>query len=166
MTSPSTSTDMPDGWQLLPLRAARLAALGGLPAGAVFPGLPAAAAWWLLDLPGGIAAAVAWLLAGALLGARIGWRRMRRTWWRLDDTGLGLRRDLWWQRDTRVPTSRVQHLDVRRGPLQRRARLATLVVHTAGSRFSAVVLDGLDEADAEHLRDTLARQLDQDADAL
>jgi len=39
-------------------------------------------------------------------------------------------------------------------------------VHTAGSRFSAVVVAGLDEHDAEHLRDTLARQLDQDADAL
>ena len=29
VTSPSTSTDMPDGWQLLPLRAARLAARSG-----------------------------------------------------------------------------------------------------------------------------------------
>lgn len=166
MTSPSFPADTPDGWYPLPRRAARLAALAGLPAGAMFPGIPIAVTWWLLDLPGGIAVAVAWLVAGALLGARIGWRRMRRTWWRLDDSGLGLRRDLWWQRETRVPASRVQHLDVRRGPLQRRARLATLVVHTAGSRLSAVVLDGLDEADAERLRDTLARQLDQDADAL
>ena len=166
MTSPPSPDATPDGWQLLPVRAARLAALGGLPAGALFPGLPFAAAWWLLDLPGGLPAAAAWLVVGALIGARISWRRVRRTWWRLDDSGLGLRRDLWWQRDTRVPTSRVQHLDVRRGPLQRRARLATLVVHTAGSRFSAVVLDGLDEDDAERLRDTLARQLDQDADAL
>lgn len=166
MTSSSIPAETNDGWRQLPLRAARLAAISGISTGMLFPGVPLAVAWWWQDLPGGIAAAVCWLAAGALLGARIAWRRMRRTWWRLDHSGLGLRRDLWWQRDTRVPTSRVQHLDVRRGPLQRRFRLATLVVHTAGSRFSAVVLDGLDEADAEHLRDTLARQLDQDADAL
>lgn len=166
MTFSSNDVDAQQGWQPLPLRAARLAAFGGVPAGAVFPGAPLAAAWWLLDLPGGVAAAASLVIVGALLGAFIGWRRVRRTGWRLDASGLGLRRDLLWQRDTRVPISRVQHLDVRRGPLQRRMRIATLVVHTAGSRFSAVVLDGLDEADAERLRDTLARQLDQDADAL
>jgi len=60
----------------------------------------------------------------------------------------------------------VQHLDLRRGPIERTARLSTLVVHTAGSRFSAVSLAGLDQADAEHLRDTLGRQLDHDDDAL
>jgi hypothetical protein len=31
--------------------------------------------------------------------------------------GLGLRRDLMWQLETRIPLSRVQHLDLRRGPL-------------------------------------------------
>ena len=70
-----------------------------------------------------------------------------------------------WQRETRVPASRVQHLDLRHGPLERRWRLATLVVHTAGSRFSSVTVTGLDADDAERLRDRLARQLDNDDDA-
>jgi len=96
----------------------------------------------------------------------IGFRRQRRTRWRLDAHGLGLRRDLLWQQETRVPLSRVQHLDLRRGPIERNARLSTLVVHTAGSRFSAVTIGGLDSDDAERLRDTLAYQLDQDDDAL
>ena len=161
---PETAADA--GWQPLPARAARLDAVQGLLGALMFPGLLVAGAWWALDLPGGLPVVLAWPLLCGLVGARMAWRRTQRTRWRLDRDGLGLRRDLWWQRETRVPASRVQHLDVRRGPLQRRAGLATLVVHTAGSRFSAVVVAGLDEHDAEHLRDTLARQLDQDADAL
>lgn len=166
MTETAIEATAAPGWQPLPARAARLDAVQGLIGTAVFPGALIAAGWWILDFPGGIAAALAWPLLCALLGARVAWRRTHRTRWRLDRDGLGLRRDLWWQQETRVPVSRVQHLDVRRGPLQRRAGLATLVVHTAGSRFSAVVVAGLDHHDAEHLRDTLARQLDQDADAL
>src|SRR3546814_18276177 len=64
--------------------------------------------------------------------------------------------------DTRVPGSRVQHLDIRRGPLERHFRLATLVIHTAGTRHSEVSLSGLDAGDAERLRDHLARQTDDD----
>jgi len=154
------------GWQPLPVRAARLAAFSGLLTAAVVPGLPAAVLWWALEWPGSVyVAAVLPVLCG-LLGTRIGWRRASRTRWQLDETGVGLQRSLWWEQQTHVPLSRVQHLDLRRGPLQRRAGLSTLVVHTAGSRHSAVVLSGLDVDDAEHLRDTLARQLDQDADAL
>jgi membrane protein YdbS with pleckstrin-like domain len=63
-----------------------------------------------------------------------------------------------------VPASRVQHLDLKRGPLQRRYGLATLVIHTAGTRHSAVAVSGLDAADAERLRDRLAHQVDDDDD--
>ena len=65
-------------------------------------------------------------------------------------------------RETRVPASRVQHLDLKHGPLERRWKLATLVIHTAGSKMSAVSVTGLDAEDAEALRDRLARQLDDD----
>jgi hypothetical protein len=37
-------------------------------------------------------------------------------------------------------------------------------VHTAGTRHSAVEVVHLDLADAEHLRDRLARQIDHDDD--
>jgi len=148
----------------MPVRAARLAALEGAGGGLFVPGalLAGLSAWlgWPLLL------APLWLLLGAGVGAALAWRRVRRTRWRLDAQGLGLRRDLLWHLETRVPLSRVQHLDLRRGPLERRAGLATLIVHTAGTRMSAVVVSGLDDADAEYLRDTLAHQLDQDADAL
>lgn len=154
------------GWQRLPLRAASMAAMGSAVTALVLAGGAFGVAWLMLKLPlpgWGVLAIVA---AAAVLAAGFGFRRQRRTWWRLDAQGLGVRRDLMWQLDTRVPLSRVQHLDLRRGPIERATGLATLVVHTAGSRFSAVSLSGLDQVDAERLRDTLGRQLDQDDDAL
>jgi len=104
-------------------------------------------------------------LIGAAIGAWIGLKHYRSTFWRLDDDGLAVRRGRMWQRETRVPATRVQHLDLKRGPLQRSRRLATLVVHTAGTRHSAVTVPHLDVDDAERLRDLLSRQIDADDDA-
>ena len=159
MTEASIPAPLTSDWQAL-------AALEGAFGGLFVPGLPLAAAWWFFDLPAGLWGAAVGLLVGIVFGAWLGRRRLTRTRWRLDAQGLGLRRDLMWQLETRIPISRVQHLDLRRGPLERRAGLATLIVHTAGTRMSAVTVSGLDEADAERLRDTLSHQLDQDADAL
>jgi membrane protein YdbS with pleckstrin-like domain len=153
-------------WQPLPQRAATLAGVAGGITGALLIGGALGTLWVVFDLPMRWFGAVAMLPLGAVVGAFFGYRRQRRTWWRLDAQGLGVRRDLMWHLETRVPLSRVQHLDLRRGPIERTAKLATLVVHTAGSRFSAVSLSGLDQADAERLRDTLGHQLDQDDDAL
>jgi membrane protein YdbS with pleckstrin-like domain len=114
-----------------------------------------------LDLPGPIGALGAAALV-AMLGLWVGFRQFRHIAWRLDDDGLAIRRGRMFQRETRVPATRVQHLDLKRGPWQRRRRLATLVVHTAGTRHSAVTVPHLDENDAEHLRDALGRQIDRD----
>src|SRR5690606_35523509 len=92
-------------------------------------------------------------------------RGYRYSRWLLDDTGLGYRRGRMWQIETRVPRTRVQHVDLRHGPLERRFGLATLVVHTAGSRDSAVAVVGLDANEAARLRDLLAQQVDDDDDA-
>jgi len=102
---------------------------------------------------------------GLLAGAWLGWRKYRLIFWRLDNQALGVRRGYLWHSEKRVPVSRVQHLDLRRGPLQRLFGLATLVVHTAGTQMNTVSINGLLLNDAQHLRDRLARQLDCD-DAL
>ena len=157
---------LPDAdWQHLPRRGAGLAALGMAIAFAI-PCMIASA--FLAQLTGW---ASPWLLSplvgalGAGFGAWVGIKRHRRTLWKLDQDGFALRIGRWWQTESRVPISRVQHLDLKRGPLQRGLRLATLVIHTAGTRMAAVAVSGLDSDDAEHLRDRLSRQLDQD-DAL
>ena len=163
-TAPTTTQDGTHGWQPVPSRGAWLAALGGvmlgipLAVGAAF--ISQASGWmspWLT--------APATLLIGAVLGAWVSVRRHLRTRWKLDDSGFAVRRGNWWQSETHVPISRVQHLDLKRGPLERGLGLATLVVHTAGTRQATVNVQALDAADAERLRDRLARQLDVD-DAL
>ena len=58
----------------------------------------------------------------------------------------------------------MQHLDLKRGPLERSHRLASLVLHTAGTRLSAVSISGLDDADAERLREHFSRQIDRQED--
>ena len=162
--SMENAAEMP--WQPLPLRARALFLLGMMPAVA----LPAAVAgFWLGRLGDGwlasLVGAAAGLLVGALIGAWFGHKQYRCTFWRLDADGLGLRRGRLWQREIRVPGTRVQHLDLKRGPLQRSRNLATLVVHTAGTRHSAVTVPNLDAADAERLRDRLAVQIDHDDEA-
>lgn len=158
------SADEP-GWQPLPPRARTLFVLGnltgfGLPALASLVAIGLLLPWEGLKLPLSIASLV--LLPA--FGVWLALKQYRYTHWRLDDDGFALRRGRMWRHETRVPASRVQHLDLRRGPLERYFRLATLVIHTAGTRHSAVSVSGLDADDAERLRDRLGRQIDNDDD--
>ena len=81
--------------------------------------------------------------------------RYRHTRYRLDAHGVTIRRGVVWRTVTSVPTSRVQHTDVSRGPVQRYFDLATLVIHTAGTRDASVTLSGLGHRAALALRDRL-----------
>ena len=64
-------------------------------------------------------------------------------------------RGQFWRREILVPRSRVQHLDIERGPIERHFGLATLIVHTAGTRLHALRQPGFLDADAVALRDAL-----------
>jgi Uncharacterized conserved protein len=151
-------------WQPLPRRGALLYAGGtSLAFAAAGSGLGVLASQ-VLPLPP--AATLAIVVAAMLaLGLLFGVVRHRRIAWKLDEDGFATRRGGLWRTETLVPVSRVQHLDLERGPLERRLGLATLVVHTAGTRMAAVKLPLLAAADAEVLRDRLARQTETD-DAL
>ena len=160
--------DAPEGWHPPPVRAVRLHAA----AMAVLFGVIALggtmAPLLLNDSPGltaRIAIGFAVLIAAAALGAYAG-ARLRHQRWKLDAEGLWLRQGRMWFRETRVPASRVQHVDIKHGPLERRFNLATLVVHTAALQLSGITVRGRDQADAQRLRDALARQLDEAGDAL
>ena len=164
----ATAQDSPADWHAPPARAVRLHAATTATWFAAIPLLAFAIPLYAADgdeLPRRLAwcagATVIGLLAGALLGARLRYQR-----WTLDDAGLWLRQGRLWWRETRVPVSRVQHVDLKHGPLERRFGLATLVVHTAAVHLSGITVRGLDDADAQHLRDTLAKQLDDAGDAL
>ena len=156
---------IPVDWQRLPVRAKRVFLYVALMV-AVPPTL-LASAMLHENLP---SYALPWLAIAGLWTVSLSFafwvahKRYQYTFWKLDADGFAVRRGRLWQWETRVPTSRVQHLDIKRGPLERSHRLASLVLHTAGTRMSAVSISGLDDADAERLRDHFSRHIDRQED--
>jgi len=114
----------------------------------------------------------AWLPAGLLAGAGILllvlgiWllpgRRYRAWGFVRGEDELTVKHGLLVRKLTVVPFGRVQHTDVKQGPLQRMLGLATLVLNTAGTLGSSVKLPGLLHADAEAMRDHVRGQIRQD----
>jgi membrane protein YdbS with pleckstrin-like domain len=104
-----------------------------------------------------------WLLGGwaiiALVCVLLSWHRpprVFRAWqWRIDARVLEIRSGLLFQRTRLLPLSRLQHVDLERGPLERRFGLASLVLHTAGTHSASITIPGLDANEAVSLRDHL-----------
>jgi membrane protein YdbS with pleckstrin-like domain len=63
---------------------------------------------------------------------------------------------------TTVPLRRIQHVDVSQDLIEREYALGRLVVHTAGSRSSDVVIPGLPLGEAERIRDEIKRFILED----
>ena len=107
----------------------------------------------LLDLRWG---AAAWrtalvALAGAVIAAAgIEWHAR---------AALVVHQGAWWHKEIWLPVSRLQHLDVVRGPIERAYGLATLALFTAGYHQYCVRLEGLDPERALTLRDTLLAEI-------
>jgi membrane protein YdbS with pleckstrin-like domain len=170
--TPSDVASTPE-WRPLAPAAAAVRAIAGAIAGTILSVPVSGALVGLLvgrlglpPLIGGAATIVPCAIAGGLLGAWLGHVRWRRTRWKLDEIGLHLRRGLLWHVEVLVPRSRVQHLDVERGPLERQFALATLVVHTAGTQTAALRLSGLEDRDAVALRNALIPDASRHVDAL
>ena len=110
---------------------------------------------------------VAWILVTTLLvWLAHAWpeKEYRRFRYRVHPDGIEIGRGVWWRRRISVPRSRVQHIDVAQGPIERRFNLATLSIHTAGTHFARVDLPGLSYPRAVSLRDYLLPGADQALD--
>ena len=97
--------------------------------------------------------------------AALAWlpRRRWRAWgYREGEDELHVRHGLMVRTRTVVPFGRVQHIDVAQGPVERRFGLATLILHTAGTRGAAVPLPGLPHGEAERLRDRIRGKIRQE----
>lgn len=91
----------------------------------------------------------------AVLGLIHAALRYRAWQFTVEDDALHLERGVVTSVVTSVPFVRVQHVDTRRGPLERTLGLASVVVYTAGSRGADVSIPGLTPARAESLREQL-----------
>ena len=104
-------------------------------------------------LPFLAAAVLVVVFVGAVSDLR--WRRWR---YEIREDEVDLQRGIFWVSRTLVPLARIQHVDTRQGPLQRRFGLATVVFYTAAGpneipELSAPVADGVRDRIAELTRE-------------
>ena len=106
------------------------------------------ARFWLL-MPAVVLAVVGVI---ATLGLPRWWYRVHR--WEVTDTAVYTRTGAFWQEWRVAPLSRIQTVDTRRGPIEQRFGLATVVVTTASAK-GAVTMPGLAHEKAEEIAEQL-----------
>ena len=124
--------------------------------------------WLMAEVPRWAAVLMlpAWLVATIALGwfthvwPAIHYRYASYT---LDGEGIEIRFGVWWREVISVPRSRVQHIDVSQGPMERSYGLGRLVLYTAGTEHSRVELAGLNHGVALGLRNHLLPRGSDDA---
>lgn len=108
-----------------------------------------ASIWWVWAI------VVAVLLALAVL--QIGFIP-RKKWenWRylLTEDKIEMEHGVWIWRKILVPMKRVQHVDTRQGPIQKKLKLASVTVHTAATTHE---IPALDEERAAEVRDYISQ---------
>jgi membrane protein YdbS with pleckstrin-like domain len=148
-------------WTALDKGLLRLMRIRGLLTGAALTGVAAAGEVALrgtLPLPWGVAVAPAVLIL-LYLALWAPPRRYRAWGYKMDAEELRLRRGVWTRVQTVVPLDHVQHIDVSQGPLERAFRICSLVLHTAGTLHSQIVVPGLTRDDAERMRDEIRARI-------
>jgi hypothetical protein len=118
--------------------------MGVLPAGA---SLSSEAAIGSLAGVGGFVIAAA---IGLLILTKARYKRFR---FAVSDRFLYVRDGVIWHREKVIPVSRMQHVDIQQGPVERAIGLASLSVFTAGGGVATFRLPGLDPEYGRHLRD-------------
>lgn len=117
---------------------------------------------YLRLLPTGMLAGL--VLLGGIVWAVVWPRLLYETWqYELRTEELYLERGIVTRIKTVVPLRRVQHLDVSQNVLEREFDLGRLVVYTAGTMNSTVVVPGLLYEDAEALRNEIRHFVVEDA---
>ena len=114
-----------------------------------------------VDLPPGIVTIP--LLVLLLYPVLVAPGRRYRAWgYAMDADELRIARGVWTRIETIVPLARVQHVDVSQGPIERTFGVCRLVLHTAGTAHSQVVLPGLTRETAEAMRSEIRAHIRQE----
>lgn len=94
-------------------------------------------------------------LAGYVCSQHFPQRILATSSWQITESGIEIRRGIWWRHRIFVPHDRIQHTDVNQGPLARWFDIATLVINTGGTHQPSIPLEGLNHQQAEQLRKQL-----------
>lgn len=138
----------------------------------IFHGLSIAIATlfiWLLPSPAHVVPSViAAILACSFLWLSFIWapRSTKRMRYLLREQDINLQRGFMFWKMVSVSCNRIQHLEVRQGPIERRFGLAALVIYTAGTQGSDLKIPGLTLAKAQQLKSQLLDNVNaEEADA-
>ncbi|WP_102798192.1 PH domain-containing protein [Bowmanella denitrificans] len=116
--------------------------------------------WYLHLFPlifgGLVAVGLLWLLYDYLADKRKGYA--------VREQDLSYQSGLFFQSLVTQPILRVQHVELKRGPIERKAGLATLQVFSAGGSLYTFAIPGLPEADARKLRQFILSHSDVSQD--
>ena len=113
---------------------------------------------WLLP-------AIGWHLLLLLRVVLLFWypARSYQSWgYRIDGKVLETKQGIWFRIHQLLPLSRLQHVDLHSGLIERSFGLASLLLHTAGTQHASIVIPGLDEREAGRLRDELVAMIGGD----
>lgn len=102
---------------------------------------------------------IPWGCFAALLFGWAIWypRRSYRGWgYRIEDKVLLIRHGVWFKTIRLLPLTRLQHVDLHQGPIERQFGLSTLLLYTAGTQHAMLSIPGLRTENAVRLRDELA----------
>jgi membrane protein YdbS with pleckstrin-like domain len=140
------------GWRRVSPKYIVVDIIGAIITGVILVVATALPAWitdllWLWAIPA--ATALISLIVIALVP-----RRVKSIGYVLREDDILFRRGLMFQRFVAVPYGRMQLVDINRGPVARMLGLSELRFVTAAAA-TGVVIPGLDESDAESLRDRL-----------
>jgi membrane protein YdbS with pleckstrin-like domain len=75
----------------------------------------------------------------------------------IDEFDVYFKQGIWWKKQTALNYSRIQHIDISHGPLERRFKLATIKFFTAGGMGSDLSISGLPSETAEYLRQQILK---------
>lgn len=95
-----------------------------------------------------------WLFLLAVWMPTLRWQRYR---YQLREEDLVIQHGVWVRVRSAIPTSRIQHVDLRQGPIEQYFGLARIRIHTASGVGADGMIPGLELSVAEELRDELVQ---------
>lgn len=87
-------------------------------------------------------------------------RTYETTSWQVKDSGIEIQRGIWWKHQIFIPRDRIQHTDIKQGPMMRSFGIATLVINTGGTHEPSIPLAGILMETAQSIRDQLSNTVE------
>lgn len=87
------------------------------------------------------------------------WKGFYKKGYALREKDIVYKEGLFWKSQTTVPYSRIQHCEVKQGPIERTFDISSLLIFTAGGNASDLSIPGLEPQDADRLKKFVLDQI-------